>query len=109
MEKYEIIITINAQNQIKSICNYIAVKLYNQNAALSFLELLQKEIKTIALFPEAYPFIDREPWKSKSVRRTIVKSFIVYFLFNKELNRISVLAVIYGKRDQLQELKKLDF
>jgi len=109
MDKYNIIITPNAENQIKEIVNYISTILLNPNAARKFVIFLKEKISKLNIFPEAYPILDRKPWNKKEIRKILIKSFVVYFYVNKEKYIIYILAVVYGKRDQLKQLEFLDF
>jgi len=109
MDKYNIIITPNAENQIKEIVNYISTILLNTDAARKFVIFLKEKIGKLNIFPEAYPILDRKPWNKKEIRKLLIKSFIVYFYVNKEKYIIYILAVVYGKRDQLKQLELLDF
>lgn len=38
----------------------------------------------------------------------LVKGFIVYYLINEEIKTVTVIAVVYGRRDQLNALKETD-
>ena len=42
------------------------------------------------------------------IRKIIIKSYIVYFYENDENHKLYVLAVLYGKQDQLKQLNDLD-
>ena len=109
MKKYNIIVDPVAEKQTKETFDYIAVQLGDRQAALAFLDMIENSLLTLELFPESHPLVEREPWCSMGVRKMAIKSFIVYYRPYIEKNAVYVLAVIYGKRDQLKQLNELDF
>ena len=104
MTQTTIIITPEAKEQIRLTRDYIRTKLNNKPAANNWLAEIETAINGLAIFPEAYPELAREPWKSKGIRKRVVGAFNLYYKFDKINSMISILAVIYGKRDQLRQL-----
>ena len=49
--------------------------------------------------PERHPFYNSEPWRSKGVRRMNIENFTAFYVVNKERLTVSVLAVMYSRRD----------
>lgn len=109
MDRYSIVITPYAEAQLKETVDYIAVELANPIAANTFIDRIQEKISRLKDYPEAYPLVKENPWNEIGVRKAIVKSFIVYFKVDDGRREVDVLAVVYGKMDQLNQLKKLDF
>ena len=109
MNKYELIITPNAKRHIIEIYDYILNHLFDNNAAIRFLELLEDKMNDMILFPNSYPLVEIEPWKSMGIRKRIVSPFIIYFSIDSLNMVIYVLIVVYGKRDQFKQLNELDF
>ena len=57
--------------------------------------------------PKRYPLVDKDPFRTEGIRKVIVNKFLVYFWID-EVNRVvQVTAVIYEKRDQVKQLKKM--
>jgi len=48
---------------------------------------------------------DDEPWRSYGVHKMSVKNFLVYFWIDEASKRVQITAVIYGRRDQLQQFQ----
>ena len=109
MDKYKIIITPTAIENIKTIAFYISKELCNYIAANNFLNSIKNKIKELELFPFSHPLVDNIKIKIKGLRKQKYKSFIIYFVINDIKKEIQVLAVIYEKRDQLLEISKFDF
>ncbi len=102
-----IIITPYAREQIRTTALYINTKLNNNTAAVKWVKGINQAVEELVDFPNAYPLIDKEPWKSEGIRIRVVDSFNVYYLVEESKETIYILAVIYGKRDQLKQLKEM--
>ena len=57
--------------------------------------------------PRRYPLAEEEPLRKKGIRKMTVKNFFVYYLVDEENRRVSVIAVVYGRRDQIAVLENL--
>ena len=62
----------------------------------------------MSVLPKKYPLIEEEPWRSEGVRKIVVKNFLVYYWIDEEYNKVQVTAVIYSKRDQINQLKNME-
>lgn len=106
-EFYEVKITRQAQNQMDEIIEYISQKLSAPNAANNLIEKMEKSIVSLTEFPERYQLIEEEPWRTKGVRKIVVNNFLVYYWIDIEEMKVQVIAVIYAKRNQLEQLKNI--
>lgn len=102
---YEVKITKQAQEQIIEIIDYISYELFAPEAANSLLRKMQKSIMDLAEFPERNQLVDEEPWKTEGVRKIVVNNFLIYFWINNNAKKVQVIAVIYSKRNQLEQLR----
>ena len=102
---YKIIILPEAQQDIRNIVLYIAIELASPYTALNLQDTFEEAINSLSTMPERYKTLDEEPWKSKGIRRFQVKSYFIYYLVNKSENIVKILAVIYVRRDQKNNLK----
>lgn len=105
---FEVKITPLAVSQLKDTVTYISETLLVPETATKWLNILKSKISTLESLPNRFPLTDEEPWRAKGVRKQIVKGFIVYYLVNEEQNTVTVLAVVYGRRDQLSALTEID-
>ena len=106
---YSIKITEQAENQLSEIMTYIAEELCAPNAALNLISKLEKAMGDLEVFPERHPLIDEEPWKFQGIRKMIVNNFLMYYWTDKKNKEVQVLAVLYYRRNQLIQLKNIDF
>lgn len=101
---YRIILTPEAQSDIREIVLYIAHVLAAPQAALKLQEDLRKEICSLADMPKRIKTVDEQPWKDFGIRRTRVKNYYIYFLADDADLSVRVTAVIYVGRDQEKQM-----
>lgn len=106
-ETYRVKITEQAQGQMAEIVDYISRELCAPEAALSLLDKMEEAITALSEFPERNRLIDEEPWHSEGIRKIIVKNFFIYYWIDQAAKKVQVTAVIYMKRDQIRQLKKM--
>lgn len=106
--EYEVKITRQALEQMRSIIYYVSHDLMALEAAEKLLKDLQSSIMKLAVLPKRHSLIDEEPGRSEGIRKIIVKNFFVYYWVDDENNKVHVIAVIYSKRDQIRQLADMD-
>lgn len=105
---YEVKITRQAQEQMAEIVDYISHELFAPVAASNLLDKMEKSILALAQFPERNQLIDEEPWKTEGIRKIVVYNFLVYYWINEVEKKVQVTAVIYSKRNQIEQLKNME-
>ena len=107
-DAYQVKITEQAQEQMWKIAHYIAVELAAPDAALRLLDVLEDAIASLTQFPNRIPLTEEEPWHSQGVHKMPIKNFLVYFWVDEDACKVQVTAVIYDRRDQIQQLSQMD-
>ena len=102
--EYKIRITRQAVAHLREIRRYIEVELAAPDAALNTIRTIRAEIAKLAYMPEKIRTIDEEPWKYDGFRKIRVKNYYVYFWIDEENRKVQVIAVIYVKMDQVNQL-----
>ena len=64
-------------------------------------------ISSFADMPKRMSLVDEEPWHTEGIRKAVVKNFLIYFWVDDANKKVQVVAVIYEKRDQLKQLKRI--
>ena len=106
--EYEVKVTKQALEHMKSIVHYILYDLMSPGAAENLLRDLKAAIMKLAVMPKRHAMIEEEPWKSEGIRKIIVKNFLIYYWVDDENSKVQVTAVIYNKRDQIKQLTDMD-
>lgn len=107
-EIYEVKITTQAQEQMVEIIDYISYELFAPDAANNLLDKLEENILSLSEFPERYQLIEKEPWRTEGIRKIVVNNFFIYYWIDKAEKKVQVTAVIYEKRNQIEQLKNMN-
>ncbi len=102
--QYEVKLTSQTIEQIEEIVQYISVALFTPETAREWANALQSEIAKLNFMPSRYPLTEEEPWHTKAIRKMPFKNFLVYYMIDEDKRAVWVMAVIYGRRDQLAAL-----
>ena len=105
--KYEVKVSKEEIEQMKEIAECITWEILAPDAANKLLDEMENTISSLAEMPNRMSLVDEEPWRSEGIRKVIVKNFLIYFWTDDENRTVQVIAVIYGKRDQIEQLRKL--
>lgn len=107
MEEYTVLMTPQAEEQLQEIVRYIADTLQEPIAAIRLLDTLENEIDSLSIFPARAALTEEEPWRSYGIHKIPVKNYLIYFWIDETDKTVHITAVIYGKRDQRQQFKKM--
>ena len=105
--QYEVKLTPQAMEQIQETVSYISHILLEPEIARHWANLLQQKISLLNSMPVRFPLTEEEPWHTYGMRKMTVKNFLVYYLIAEEKKAVTVMAVIYGRRDQLAALSEM--
>ena len=102
--KYEVQISEKAEDDLDSIIDYMISKLKAPKAAGNFLSLLEQKIESIKVSPKAYKIIDDEKLSVDEIRVVQVNTYLVFFMIDEKKKVVSIIRVLYGRRDWLNIL-----
>lgn len=109
MEKeYTVKITEYARKQLQEISDYVAGELMSVETADKMIVEFENKIQSLAYFPTRISLTEEEPWHSTGIRKMVVNNYLVYFWINDEERKVQVTAVVYGGREQSQQLGKME-
>jgi toxin ParE1/3/4 len=104
--KYKIILTEQADADLRNIYEYIAFTLLEPSIAAGQLERIEKGIQSLDEMPERFCMFEIEPWCSRGLRQMPVDNFIVFYIPKTEDNTVNVIRVMYGGRDINDQFKR---
>ena len=102
--RYIVKVTDFAIAQLLEIRDYISVVLGEPTTAKKLLNTLETEMASLSRFPHRIVLTDEEPWHSCGIHKMMVKNFIIYFWIDEESKKVQVTAVVYGRRNQREQL-----
>ena len=103
---YAVVITDQAQTDLRGIYEYIAFALQSKINADRQLDRIEQEILSLCDMPERYKVLDLGFEAAKTVRMATVDHFCVIYHVVKEQNTVQILRILYGSRDISAELMK---
>lgn len=103
-EKYEVILSIKAKEDLKSIIYYIKNNLKEPDIANKYAKMLKDEIKTLSYSPQRNAIIDNNIIKELKIRKLVIKNYIVFYRINEETNIVNIERILYGASNWINEL-----
>ena len=102
---YSVCITEQADRDLRGLYAYIAYELLSADNALGQLERLEAAIEGLAVFPERHALYRVEPWHSRGFRVMPVDNYCVFYMIDAVAMTVSVLRVLYMRRDLEKALR----
>jgi plasmid stabilization system protein ParE len=94
-----------AQSDFREIYRYIADDLQNQTAAIRRISLIDEKIQSLEKNPARIQLVRDRFLASKGFRMIVVRNHLVFFIIREESISVSIMRVLYGRRDWLRILK----
>ena len=98
-EKYTVIYSPEALDDIRKIYSYIAFELKAPGTAKNQTDRIRKFIRSLDFMPMRHPIVEWEPWKSMKMHKAPVNNYVVYYIVNDEQNTVTIIRIFYGGRD----------
>ena len=102
---YQIHIMDTAKTEMREIYRYIAEELNNPTAAARRISQLESAILSLKESPARFPLVRDDYLASKGVRSIVVKNHIVFFIVREKQRSVSIMRVMYARRDWMRLLK----
>lgn len=96
---YEVIVTDQANADLRGIYEYIAFELLSPDNAAGQLDRLEEHILGLEEFPEKFRSYEREPWNGRGLRVMPVDNYLVFYIPNKDTGVVTGIRVMYAGRD----------
>lgn len=105
--EYSYSFTEKAMRDFDEILHYISVELANPTSAKILGKKIFEKIDNVRSFPESGALVDNEFLTDKTVRKLLVENFIVYYKANHDEKNITVIRIIYAKRNLDEILRNI--
>lgn len=99
--KYEIVLTDTAKEELDKIYEYISKTLKEEPAANRLMEKIENSILVL----EEHPYSGREVHikpHDEVYRKLVIDNYIALYEVNEKQKEVSIYRVIYGKMDYLK-------
>ena len=99
MNEYSLIISKKAYADLYDIYSHIARDLNEPMTAANYHKAIVDALTTLCSFPMRHKLIDDEPYHTQGVRMLRIKSFTAFYIVDDDKKSVSVIRVIYSRRD----------
>ncbi|MCC8102075.1 MAG: type II toxin-antitoxin system RelE/ParE family toxin [Clostridiales bacterium] len=96
---YALNIYPRAQADLEDIFRYISEELCNPSAAAALIDDIDESLDRVCLNPLMCPLVRSSLIKDKTLRKLIVKNYIVFYRPVEQKREIQVVRVLYGMMD----------
>lgn len=103
-EKYKVLLSIKAKEDLKSIVFYIKNNLKEPSIARKYAKVIQEEITSLSYFPQRNAIINDETIINLKIRKIVVKNYIIFYKINEENNIVNIERILYGASNWINEL-----
>lgn len=97
--KYTIFIAKKAEEDLGKIFEYLAYKVMAGENAVRQLNRIQTAIESLDEMPLRNRVYDKEPWETRNLRIMPVDNYLVFYLTETEVLKVTILRIMYGGRD----------
>ena len=104
--KYKIVLTEQADTDLRGIYEYITFTLLEPRIAVRQLKRIEKAIQSLGEMPNRFRVFEKEPWHSRGLHQMPVANFIVFYILKTEDKTVIIIRVMYGGRNIDEQLKK---
>ena len=105
---YSVVITEQAEDDLRGIFEYISFELYVPEYAAGKLQKIEQAISRLNYMPERYKKYDEKPWETLDLRKMPVDNYNVFYHVNNETEQVTVLRILYNKRDEVELLRQFE-
>lgn len=102
----KIVYTLQAQQDLKNIYEYISYSLLAPDTARSMYQKIIQSARSLESMPERNPLYKDEPWHSQGVRFLPVKNYLLFYVVNKQTSTVSISRILYGGMNVSRQLEE---
>ena len=95
--------TEKALSDLDEITDYLVNTLGQRPAAQRLIDKTDQEIHMICRYPESGTPVVNEYIRRTDIRQLVIEKYLLYYIADKESQKIIVLRIVYGQRD-LEEI-----
>ncbi len=103
---FKVVISIQAEEDLREIFEYISFELLSPENAARQLDRLEKQILSLSEMPDRFQKYDKEPWSSRGLRFVAVDNYIVFYISDINTRNVTILRVMYSGRNIEKQLNK---
>ena len=102
----QIVFTDTAKSDLREIAFNLVELSKDKKLAIRYVKELQEQTLVLERFPEIGSIPKDRVLKSNGYRFLTHKDYLIFYLYNKQENKIYIMAIFHGKRDYMRVMKK---
>ena len=95
-----------ARQDLRDILDYISNVLFEPVTAAEQVTRIMDAADSLEHMPMRHRLYDNEPWRSRGLRIMPVDNYVVLYLPNESYNIVTIIRVMYGRRDIDRQLNQ---
>ena len=104
IQKYNILLSAKAKEDIKNIVFYIKNVLKEPDIAGKYARMMEKEINELCYFPQRNMIIDDNIIVHLKIRKHVIKNYIIFYRISEENSMVNIERILHSSADWINEL-----
>lgn len=104
MRSYTVFMTLPAVEDLQSIAAYIADELQEPSTARKLVSRIREAVMSLSEMPERHFLVVDERLAMQRIRKMIVDNYVVFYVVSDKAATVTVVRILYGRRDWLNLL-----
>ena len=96
MEKYDVYLQKLALADLSDIYSYIASELQEPGVAVSMVERIETELRSLSYLPYRYPIRHIGAYANRDYRNLSIKNYIVVYRIEEEQKRVIIIRILHS-------------
>ena len=96
----------SARQDLRDVFDYISNVLLEPVTAARLVDRIMEAADSLENMPMRYRLYDKEPWRSRGLRIMPVDNYVVLYLPDESKNIVTIIRVMYGRRDIVSQLNR---
>lgn len=97
--KYRIIYSPLAADDLRSIYTYITNTLKAKLAATNQVNAIRKAIRALDIMPERFPIYESKSLKAITFHKLPVNNYVIFYMVDNENHIVNIVRIFYGGMD----------
>ena len=104
---YKVQETYEAKADVKNLAAYMIYSLKNKKAAIDFLNLYDKQVYNLAIFPLGYRGTDFR-YRGYEIRMKTFSSYNIFYILDAREHQITILRILKNRQNWKEILQNVD-
>jgi toxin ParE1/3/4 len=106
MKKNAVFLTHQAENDLKSIFEYVAITLFEPEIASNLIQRIEQAIISLEYMPERFRLYEKAPWFNIGLRQMPIDNFVIFYIPRVEDQTVTIIRIMYDGRNIEEHLGK---